>query len=139
MMTKQNFSIENNQEMLHTSLGKLFYAIAMADKKITPEEIAALKSTILQRWHLAKSSSNGSNLDIQHSILSVFNNLQHIDAESDSCFLEFRVYFLENQHIFNEDLRILVWHTAQTIASSFAKKNKSELVILAKLKMLLLT
>lgn len=135
-MTIQNPAIDNTQDMLQISLGKLFFAIAMADNKITPEEITALKSTILHKWHIAKYPTNESNLEVQYSILSIFNKLHRTKAESDRCFLEFRLFFLEHKKIFNEELRKLIWHTAQAIASSYANKNKSELVLLAKLKLL---
>ncbi|EAR01756.1 hypothetical protein [Maribacter sp. HTCC2170] len=136
-MNKLSPSIENNNDLLDLNLGKLFYSVAMADKRITPEEIASLKSAILKNWHIANPYSKESNLEAQYGILSVFTKLQQTNAESNNCFKEFRLFFIEHQDVFNEELRKLIWHTAQAIASSYAKKNKSELVLLAKLKMLL--
>ena len=131
--------MEKPINILHQNLGKLFYAVAMADKKIEEEEIAALKTDILQRWYNLDSKPNGLVLDSHQDIITVFTQLHSIKAESDSCFMEFREFFNEHQNIFNTDLRKLIWDTTQVIASSFANKNKSELIVLAKLKMLLET
>lgn len=131
--------MEKLKNQLHQNIGKLFYAVAMADKKIEEEEIATLKTDILQRWYNLESKPNGLVLDGHQEIITVFIQLQNTNAESDSCFMEFREFFNEHQNIFNTDLRKLIWDTAQAVASSFAKKNKSELILLAKLKMLLET
>ena len=131
--------MEKLKNQLHQNLGKLFYAVAMADKKIEEEEIAALKTDILQRWYNLDSELNELVLDNHQDIITVFTQLHNIKTESDSCFLEFREFFNEHQNLFNTDLRKLIWDTAQDVASSFAKKNKSELILLAKLKILLET
>jgi len=131
--------MEKLKNKLHQFLGKLFYAVAMADKKIEEEEITALKTDILQRWCNLDSKPNGLVLDGHQEIITVFKQLQSTKAESDICFSEFNEFFNEHKQLFNEDLRKLIWDTTQVIASSFANKNKSELILLAKLKMLLET
>ena len=131
--------MEKSNNKLHQNLGKLFYAVAMADRKIEEEEIAALKTDILQRWYVLDSKPNGLVLDGHEEIITVFTQLHNTNAESDICFSEFRDFFNGHKQLFNEDLRKLIWDTTQVIASSFANKNKSELIVLAKLKMLLET
>ncbi len=131
--------MEKPKNKLYQNLGKLFYAVAMADKKIEEEEIAALKTDILQRWSNLDAKLSGLVLDGHQEIITVFTQLHDIKAESDSCFMEFREFFNEHLNLFNTALRKLIWDTAQAVASSFANKNKSELILLAKLKMLLET
>ena len=111
----------------------------MADKKIEEEEIAALKTAILKRWSNLDAKLNGIVLDGHQEIITVFKQLQNTNTESGICFSEFQEFFNEHKQLFNEDLRKLIWDTTQVIASSFANKNKSELIVLAKLKMLLET
>jgi len=131
--------MEKPKNKLHKNLGKLFYAVAMADKKIEEEEIAALKINIFQRWDSLDSKPNGLVLDGQQEIFTIFNELQNTKAESEICFKQFQEFFNEHKQLFNEELRKLIWDTTQDIAFSYAKKNKSELIVLAKLKMLLET
>ena len=131
--------MEKPKNKLHQNLGKLFYAVAMADKKIEEEEIAALKTAILKRWSNLDAKLSGIVLDGHQEIIIVFTRLHSTNAESGICFSEFQEFFNEHKQLFNEDLRKLIWDTTQVIASSFANKNKSELIVLAKLKMLLET
>jgi len=129
--------MEQTMDKLHQNLGKLLYAMAMADKKINKEEIAALNAVIGKKWYELDSKPNGFVLNGHQEIIEVFNQLESIKAEGESCFKEFREFFKQHRNLFNEDLRKFIWDTAQAIASSFAQKNKSELILLAKLKMLL--
>ena len=131
--------MEKPKNKLLENLGKLFYAVAVADKKIEEEEIAALKTNILQRWDSPDSKPNGLVLDGHQEIFTIFKELQNTRAESETCYMQFQEFFNEHKQLFNEDLRKLIWDTTQGIASSYAKKNKSELIVLAKLKMLLET
>lgn len=131
--------MEKPKNKLLENLGKLFYAVAMADKKIEEEEIAALKTNILQRWDSPDSKPNGLVLDGHQEIFTIFKELQNTRAESETCYMQFQEFFNEHKQLFNEDLRKLIWDTTQGIASSYAKKNKSEIIVLAKLKMLLET
>lgn len=131
--------MEKPKNKLLENLGKLFYAVAMADKKIEEEEIAALKTNILQRWDSPDSKPNGLVLDGHQEIFTIFKELQNTRAESETCYMQFQEFFNEHKQLFNEELRKLIWDTSQDIASSYAKKNKSELIVLAKLKMLLET
>ena len=131
--------MEKPKNKLLENLGKLFYAVAMADKKIEEEEIAALKTNILQRWDSPDSKPNWLVLDGHQEIFTIFKELQNTRAESETCYMQFQEFFNEHKQLFNEDLRKLIWDTTQGIASSYAKKNKSELIVLAKLKMLLET
>ena len=131
--------MEKPKNKLLENLGKLFYAVAMADKKIEEEEIAALKTNILQRWDSPDSKPNGLVLDGHQEIFTIFKELQNTRAESETCYMQFQEFFNEHKQLFNEELRKLIWDTSQDIASSYAKKNKSEIIVLAKLKMLLET
>lgn len=130
---------ENIKEKLYHHIGKLFYALAMADKKVDRKEILALKSTISKEWMHESIIPAHFNTDGPHEILEAFSQMQQIKAESDPCFSEFRDFYLENQRLFTQDVKKLIWETAQTMALSMAQKNKSELIILAKLKLLFQT
>jgi hypothetical protein len=128
--------MENITEKLYYRIGQLLYAIAMADKKIDKKEIIALKTKVSENWKQQSVSLDDSSINAPLEILKAFSQMQKNVADSDSCYSEFREYYLENQNLFSLELNKLIWDTAQYIAISTAKKNKSELVILAKLRML---
>lgn len=129
-------SMENNNEKLHYRIGQLFYAIAMADKKIDKREIIALKTEVSENWKQGSVSLKELDISGPLEIQKAFSEMQKTGTDSDTCYSEFRNYYLENQTLFSLELKKLLWDTAQSIAISTAKKNKSELVILAKLRIL---
>jgi hypothetical protein len=61
--------------------------------------------------------------------------LQLKGLDADICFKEFIEYKKEHSYFFTEELNHLIMQTAEKIASSFAGKNKSELIMLAKLNL----
>jgi hypothetical protein len=129
--------MENTKGKLPHYLGKLFYAVAIADKKIEDKEVAVFKTEIFNRWSNPDSIKNNLTTGAHHEIIKTFNELQLLSAESNFCYSEFNAFYLGHKTLFNPQLRKLIWETAQAIAMSFANKNKSELILLAKLKMLL--
>ena len=129
--------MENSNDNLHYHIGILFYAIVMADKKIHKKEIETLKTNVLESWRQESINMEDSSSRSTTEILVAFDEMQKNGAESEACYHVFREFYLENQSLFTIALRKLIWDTAQAIAMSSAQKNKSELVILAKLRILL--
>ncbi|AXT20376.1 hypothetical protein D7030_04445 [Flavobacteriaceae bacterium AU392] len=64
----------------------------------------------MKKWNLKKKSTN-----------------KYLDN-----FLKFK---RDNEDLFSKEIKTLILKTANAIASSFANKNKSELIILAKLSL----
>ncbi len=121
----------------YQSLGKLFYAVAMVDKNVRPIEIERLKEDVQKYWLNVDSIEDEFGSDAAYQIEIVFDWLQQEEKESEAYFLEFVDFYKEHPSKFNMAIKQLVFRTADDIASSFADKNKSELILLAKLKMLL--
>lgn len=116
------------------NLAKLFFAIASVDQKVKPEEIAFLKTNIKSQF---KSSELFSDSDV-NLIFNEFNSLTERNKNTHDCFEEFKAYFIENPHLFSQIIKSTIWETADGIAAAYAGKNKSEVILLAKLKELFL-
>lgn len=127
----------NTSKILYQHLGKLFYAIAMADNKVHASEIKKLKETIENQWLHVDDLTDEFGTDAAYQIEIVFDWLLAEEMESDPLFDEFEQYFKEHNSLFSPKVKTLIWKTADAIAASFAGKNKSELIVLAKLKLLL--
>ncbi len=121
----------------YQNLGKLFYAIAMADKKVHPTEISKLKEAIENHWLEVDDFTDEFGTDAAYQIEFVFDWLLQEEKESDLYFDAFVAYYKENKSKFPDHIKELIWKTAEGIAASFAGKNKAELILLAKLKLLL--
>jgi hypothetical protein len=121
----------------YQNLGKLFYAIAMADKNVRLEEIKKLKAAVRDNWVPIDEVKDEFGSDAAYQIEIVFDWLQQEEKDGAIYFLEFTEFFKAHPSRFNTEIKQLVWTTAEAIAAAFSGKNKSELIILAKLKLLL--
>lgn len=122
---------------LYQNLGKLFYAVAMADKAIRPVEVQRLKDSIKEKWLDVDDVEDEFGADAAYQIEIVFDWLQDEEKEGQIYFDEFKEFFEEHKDRITPKMITLIWKTAESIAASFAGKNKSELIILARLKLFL--
>jgi len=121
----------------YRALGKLFYAFAAIDRVVRAEEIETLKTLIVEEWVALDEKKDEFGSDASFQIKAVFDWLQDIDAKPESCFESFKTYKETNEKYFNSEVNALIFKTADKIAYAFAGKNKAEVMLLAKLKVLL--
>ena len=120
----------------YQKIGRLFYAVAMADGNVHSDEIDRLKQIVRDTWlpHDDLVDEYGSDAAFQIEI--VFDWLLENEQDSKASYEEFREFYKEHPKIFTVDVKALVIKTANAIASAYAGKNKSELTILGKLQLL---
>ncbi|MCB0448243.1 MAG: hypothetical protein KDD03_12185 [Gelidibacter sp.] len=120
----------------YQNLGKLFYGIAAIDGKVHEAEFSKLKQLVKQDWLDIDTSKDDYLSDAAYQIEIVFdwlNDQGECDAKSN--FEKFIKFKNKHKQFFTEDIKKLILKTANAIASSFSGKNKSELMMLAKLDM----
>ncbi len=111
---------------LYTNIGKLFYAIGKVDGTLTLEEYRKLNEILDRSWlHI--------NLEFIETTKHTFNELYLCNANASPCFEEFIIFYKTHPDLFTKELKSLILKTANGIAHAFAKINKSELMLLAKL------
>ncbi|WP_291866432.1 hypothetical protein [Maribacter sp.] len=121
----------------YQNIGKLFYTIAMADKQVHPNEIKKLKEDVRKYWLSVDEIEDEFGTDAALQIEIVFDWLLLEEKKGQHYYQEFLDFYKEHPVFFTLDIKKIIWKTADDIASSYAGKNKSELIILAKLKQLL--
>ncbi|MEX0289878.1 MAG: hypothetical protein AB3N14_12280 [Flavobacteriaceae bacterium] len=124
---------------LYENLGKLFFAIAMADKSVHTKEVDKLKSFVRKYWLEVDELEDEYGTDAAFRIEAVFDWLLENEMESAAGFEEFRSFYKEHKSRFTPFLKVLILDTAHAIANAYARKNKSELILLANLEILLRT
>lgn len=129
-------SIET-QILFYNHLGKLFYSIAAVDKTIVEEEINTLKQIVNTDWLALDGAKDKSEVDAMRQIKIAFEQLKQQEVNVYSCLKEFKTFKELHPYLFTDEVKQLIWKTVNSIASSFARKNKSELVFLSKLAALL--
>ena len=118
---------------LYENLGKLFYAIAMADSRVHAKEVSKLRSFIRKYWLEVDELEDEFGTDAAFQIESVFDWAMDKEKDSEVCFDEFKEFYKDNSNMFSK----FILDTANAISNSFSGKNKAELVMLGKLELLL--
>ena len=122
----------------YQNIGKLFYAIASSDKNVRKEEFNKLNESIKDNW-LKMNSPEGRNEDYTvYQIEFMFNALHNSKSNPEVSFNEFLNFKKENESLFTDQLKKLIWDTANKISLAVAGNNKSELIMLTRLKINLL-
>lgn len=124
-------------QKFYQNLGKLFYAIAASDKVVKKEELDTLKSIVEQEWVNIDDYQDEFGTDTAYQIEIIFDWLEKNQPDAFLSFDEFSDFKKEHEKLFNTKINRLIWKTADAIADSFAGKNKSELIMLSKLKSML--
>lgn len=123
----------------YQNIGKLFYAVAIVDKTVRKEEFNELRSIVKKEWLAVDDIEDDYKTDAAYQIEIVFDWLMSRKLDANTCYEEFITYKQAHNHFFTEKLNTLILKTANAIAAAFAGKNKSELIMLAKLSMELKT
>ncbi len=130
-------NVNKPQLLFYQKMGELFYAIAAADKMVRKAEYDTLKNIVTEQWKNLDEYEDPFHTDAAHQIEVVFDWFDYEQLDADDCFESFADFYKEKPSLFNQERKELIWKTASAIANSFADKNKSEVILLAKLKNLL--
>lgn len=117
----------------YQNLGKLFFAVANADKHVSDDEIERLKEHVTKNWLDLEDSTDFFGSDAAHQIEIVFDWLVEERLSAEDCFGDFESFRKKHDSLFTQKVKDMVWHTCEEIASSHSGKNKSELVMLSRI------
>lgn len=120
----------------YQNLGKLFYAMAMADHSIHMKEMEKLNEVVRDHWLEVDDIEDEYGTDAAFQIVSVFDWLLEYEKDSESIYEEFEAFYMDNKILFTKKIKHLAMSTSRAIAASFAGSNKSELILLGRLQLL---
>ncbi|RDY58034.1 hypothetical protein [Flagellimonas nanhaiensis] len=120
----------------YQNLGRLFYAVALADHSIHIQEIERLKEVVREHWLDVDDIKDEYGNDAAFQIETIFNQLLEYGQKSDGMFQEFKDFYMEHKTLFPEKIKQLIKLTARAISSAFAGNNKSELIMLGRIELL---
>lgn len=122
---------------LYQNLGKVFYAVAMADRKVHPKEIEKLKELVRDHWLEVDAIEDEYGSDAAFQIETVFDWALKHEKESEEVYAEFEAFYKDHTTHFTPKVKQLIATTAKAITSAFAGRNKSELILLGRIELLL--
>lgn len=121
---------------LYQNLGKLFYAVAMADHSVHMKELEKLNEVVREYWLDVDDVEDEYGTDSAFQIQTVFDWLLEYEKDAEGIYEEFEAFYTENEVLFTPKIKQLTMSTARAIAASFAGSNKAELVLLGRLSLL---
>ncbi|AXT51071.1 hypothetical protein D1818_09615 [Aquimarina sp. BL5] len=128
---------ENIGITFYQNLGKLFYAIAAADKVVRTSEYVSLRNLVKSEWLAVDDLEDEFGADAAFQIEIVFDWLDYSALEAEASFNEFSSFYNNHKSLFTDRIKQLIWNTSNSIANAFSGKNKSELMMLGRLHIIL--
>ncbi|WP_228235841.1 TerB family tellurite resistance protein [Allomuricauda sp. M10] len=120
----------------YQNLGKLFYAVAMADNQVRAVETERVRKYVRQYWLDVDQVEDEFQSDAAYQIETVFDWLEEEEMDGNEYFDQFKEFYKDHPEKFTPALKKLIMETAESIASSFAGKNSSEMLMLVELEKL---
>lgn len=129
----------SHQTMLHfyQQLGKLFYSVASVDKTVRQEEIAQLNEIVKKEWLPLENNLSEFGDDAAYQIEIVFDWLVENDWKTGKIIPNFENFKKEHPSLFTPQVNDLILKTARAITHSFSEENKSESLLIEKLRNIL--
>lgn len=121
----------------YEKVGELLYAISAIDKVVRNEEFRSLKSSLNSYWNSFMVHGQNASLKPAAVMETAFMNALQNKKDPETCFEDFVEYKKNNPKLFSMAHNSVIWDTANLIANSFSLVNKSEVIFLQKLKLVL--
>jgi hypothetical protein len=122
---------------LYQLLGRVFYAAAQADSVIRAEEISALKQIVKEVWLDVDETFDDFQSDSAHQIEIVFDYLLEDEIQVEDALEQLKEFKKIHSSLFTVEVSNLIMETAHRIISAFAKRNKSELIFMSQLQLII--
>lgn len=124
-------------EKVAKAIGYLVYAVASADNYVAPEEKQIVHDIINENWRILADKEDPFGvraLDFIDKMLGVLED-KHVDSEAS---IElFKEVYDENRDQFTPELKKFILDVCIKTGSAFNRMNKSELVLISRIEILL--
>lgn len=120
----------------YQNLGRLFYAMAAADKVVRKEEVDTLQEVVRKEWLDPDDGVDAFGTDAAFQIEIIFDWMDAHKPDAGASFQTFSEYYKNHQEFFTDEMEHKILKTAREIGASFRDLNKSELVLMAQLESL---
>ncbi len=122
----------------YQSLGKLFYAVAIADNSIDNQEFATLQTYVRDVWLDMDDLEDAFGEDAAYLIEMVFEGVEAFSSNGEDMYNAFIEFKKEHPEFFTPSVNKIIVQTARAIATSYQGVGTSERNILIKLEEALL-
>lgn len=120
-------------QLFYKELGRLLYAIAAADGKISDQEIRTLKKVVSDQLVPQEVSTDHFGTDQAFITEFEFDVLAERGASVEGAFDSFIAYMARHRHDLTAERKELIYRCADAVASAFHGVGKAELPLLIEL------
>jgi uncharacterized tellurite resistance protein B-like protein len=120
-------------QLFYKELGRLLYAIAAADGKVTDKEVVTLKRIVSEQLVPQEVSTDHFGTDQAYITEFEFDVLLDRNASPEGAFDSFIAYMAGHKHHLGREKRELIYRAADAVANAFHGVNKAELPLLIEL------
>jgi len=120
-------------QLFYKELGRLLYAIAAADGKVSDKEVRTLKRVVSEQLVPQEVSTDHFGTDQAYITEFEFEVLAERGASVEGAFDSFIAYMARHRHDLTAERKQLVYRCADAVASAFHGVGKAELPLLIEL------
>lgn len=120
-------------QLFYKELGRLLYAIAAADGKVSAKEVRALKRIVSEQLVPQEASTDHFGTDQAYITEFEFEVLAERAAGSDEAFDSFIAYMSRHKHDLAPERKALIYRSADAVAQAFHGVGRAELPLLIEL------
>ncbi|MBK8228093.1 MAG: TerB family tellurite resistance protein [Flavobacteriales bacterium] len=120
-------------QLFYKELGRLLYAIAAADGKVSDNEVRTLKRVVSEQLVPQEVSTDHFGTDQAYITEFEFEVLAERGASVEGAFDSFIAYMARHRHDLTAERKELIYRCADAVASAFHGVGKAELPLLAEL------
>jgi uncharacterized tellurite resistance protein B-like protein len=120
-------------QLFYKELGRLLYAIAAADGKVSAKEVRALKRIVSEQLVPQEASTDHFGTDQAYITEFEFEVLAERAASSEEAFDSFIAYMSRHKHDLDPERKALIYRSADAVAHAFHGVGRAELPLLIEL------
>ncbi len=120
-------------QLFYKELGRLLYAIAAADGKVSDKEVRTLKRVVSEQLVPQEVSTDHFGTDQAYITEFEFEVLAERGASVEGAFDSFIAYMARHRHDLTAERKGLIYRCADAVASAFHGVGKAELPLLIEL------
>ncbi|NOQ75266.1 MAG: hypothetical protein GQ574_24860 [Crocinitomix sp.] len=121
-------TLEKRDAIFYQNLALLYYAMGMTDKRFVVEEKKVIIGIIKKYWSL-----RDLDLDVENIVYSKLKTLVDSEMSSKAAFKQFQQYYESHTSLYPIVIRRQLIEDVYAIASAYANRNKSELVLFSQI------
>jgi hypothetical protein len=116
----------------YKALSFLFYAIAISDKHFVDKEKIKIIDLVKKDWNIKSKE-----FDSEEYIYSILRKLILDEIDMELAYVYFKSFFQLNPTLFPDKIKHKIMDSVYEIATTYAKKNKSEVQMLSRVHQLM--